>query len=499
MINLIIFKLNKNNYFRIPREEITPNDEKPKCSANYTSVPSASKRDCCWCDNERAKSLSFCKKIGNVVSPVVGGATIIVGDKKDVIWTDLSSAEIQKVLQERQPRLKYNLEQYMNALPKKYLIAYLVGFMFDVYCIHNNMRYMYDDRSHMDHESIAVVNQIRKSLEENESENYYIRICLAAEGCEKESHYYVDLPWNDYIMTNLANMMYAEQKNVLDVSVKPEDKFDRAEIRSIVEKIMKKDPEFIRELKSEQVVNHFLKNTKKVAVSINGTACVGKTSLLNEIVDEVKKRHDPSCTTMKVGPYGGFRGKDSNQILALTYQMIAVDLVTGYPSNVMDRDIFNNLLWRLIMQCMGTCPLEEFIDRVTDLFVNFVSKNLVAIMLTYPVVVLVDFDEVSNRERMFNRGNGGDRFRCFIENYVPSQNVFYCLFACMAKWPVFETAFNTLDNANNRKFIKSIVISKIVSNPKNGGRCNSVLRKNVSFKNEEGEDFTASKKMRIVK
>ncbi|UBZ25644.1 TK1 [Carcinus maenas nudivirus] len=415
---------------------------------------------------------------------------------KDLIWVDLDSKPIREFLAEEKPMLKFNLEDYMNALPKKYLIAYLLAVVFNVFENTWNCAYLYDDRTKLDSECIFVINEISKLLNANKKDNYYIAIKL--DHIKQQQPCYIYLPWNDYIMTNLAAVLYDDEMQFANNKIP--DYFERDEIKDIVTKLVKKDRQFITSLKAPEICEHFLNNTDDIAVSINGTACVGKTKLLQEIQHEVIKRYDPSCQILKIGKYGGFKGKDSNQILSLTYQGIALNLVNRQPTSIMDRDPFNNLIWRCILQCMKTFDRDEdLIDLFVEIFVTSVSRNLVKTMQQYPVVVLVDFDEIQNRMRMFNRATGGDRKRCFITNYVKIQNIVYCTFAHLANWPVFETAFNSIENPENRFTIKNLILTKISQNTKNNKRSMPELESNSSFKSDFCECFNTAKKLKIMK
>lgn len=383
------------------------------------------------------------------------------------------------------PIIQYNLEEYMLALPKKYLIMYVSCAMMNIFHPNRNMTFVYDYRTHFSYDDIYIIKLMKKTLCNFETDIYHINVLDTY------------LPWNDYILTYLATELYKKdifiEKNIF---TKENDMFEEDEIKQIVTKLINKDEDFIKSLQNDEFYDHFINKTQDVAVSINGTACVGKTNLLRELKEEITKRYDSSCSIEKIGIYGAYKGKDNNQILALSYQGVCINIANRFPSSLLDRDPFNNLIWRCILQFVNTTDdNEELINKIVHMFTQSISKNLILTMQQYPVIVLIDLNERDNRERMFNRATGGDRKRCYITNYVCMQNLFYCLFSYFCKWPVFNTAFN----ANNRAIIKHLVFSKVKNNSRNPKTNTPYLNSMVTFKSEHIENFDGAIKMRIMK
>ncbi|QBB28658.1 p-loop NTPase [Homarus gammarus nudivirus] len=410
---------------------------------------------------------------------------------KDDIWFDINSPKITRYMNDNDLNLKFNLEQDMLTLPKKYLVAYVIASSLQVFDNKYNRKLLYDSRYGLDDDSRFIISVINQMLHKYYADNYYFVLNI-----NSKIH---TLAWNDFIIPELANHLYPsvyESK----AELRDSDHYMHNEIYPIIKKLFYKDQKFIEGLTSKQACDNFLYATKNAAVCVNGTACVGKTSLLLEIQEEIKKTHDPLCRIMKLGTYGTYKGKDQSQTLALTYQSIGMSLVMNEPASLMDRDPFNNLIWRIILQLMGTYETDEsFIVAATNLVVSTLSRNLMATISQFPIIFLVDFDETANRERMFNRATGGDRKRCYIKNYVMAQNIIYGLCAYLANCPVFQTAMNTTRTPDNRKAIKNLIISKILANGKNNNKLNNRLNINVRFKSDYEENFSASDKIKIMK
>lgn len=409
----------------------------------------------------------------------------------ETLWISIDK-NYRKILQDDSPiTLGFNLEDYMCVLPKKYLLAYIIAAMTNFFHEKRNGIYIHDTRYGMDKDCIYIINHIKTSLLENTEDNYYLNV--------SQSNIY--LPWNDYIVPSIAELMEGMRTQFMkpSTSAKKPDTISKDKIRYAVHNILKKDKDFMEQLRSEEVERHFIDGTSKVAVSFNGTACAGKTSTLYQLQNEIIGKLNRNCQIEKVGRYGGFRGKDGNQILALTYQGIMLNIAHRYPSNLLDRDPFNNLIWRLILQFIKTYKDESNLeDEIVEVFYKSVSGNLLQIMKQYPVIIIIDLDEISNRKKMFERKTGGDRKRCYITNYVKMQNVFYSLFAYFCKWPVYNRAFST----ETRKKIIKLVMLKIEQNPRNPPQIGSQevdLKASVKFESDHKEDFKAAIKVNIMK
>ncbi|UHB41793.1 p-loop NTPase/TK1 [Macrobrachium rosenbergii nudivirus] len=424
------------------------------------------------------------------------------------IWEELETMEIPT---EILPPFNFNVELCAGALPLKYLIGYLFTNLLKIDAKRNNLYLLYDIRSKIDYETIEIIKHIKLALCKNDV--YYLQIELPTLSKMKYNtpSYTFSFPWNDYIIPTLAALYPKNKKGVglIDKVIKIDDHVDYDMLREKIRLIMNQDNEFYNHLlyvKNNTIFNNFIENTYNVAVCVNGTACVGKSSLLNEISIQIKETIDNNSIILKVGKYGGFKGKDINQVLAMTYQLVGTDLLMRHPTSLMDRCPFNNLIWRFILQCMKYKIGSDNIDEMTKIVHESLPMNLIKIMQSFPVIVLIDLNILKNRERMFNRSTGGDGYRCYINSYVHLQNVFYTLFADLANWPIFNTAFNQCldypkESPNKRKTIKQLILKKLQNNAKavTVNENVPILERNVFFKSEYEENFDIAKKFNILK
>ena len=207
--------------------------------------------------------------------------------------------------------------------------------------------------------------------------------------------------------------------------------------------------------KNDSRIKTFLTNTHSVAVSINGTACSYKTTFINNCISEIKNQIDPNAQILKIGKMGKFKGKDSNQVLAMNYQYMISSLVHVYYTSLFDRCKFNNLIWRIILACMDTTKdpvlvaLDKFLD-FTPYIINQMKKE--------PIIIFIDLNKIENRKRMHIRSTGSDKIRSTIENYVSAQNIVYGVLAYMCDWPIFEADLDLHPE------ITKIIIKKVKTN-----------------------------------
>lgn len=159
-------------------------------------------------------------------------------------------------------------------------------------------------------------------------------------------------------------------------------------------------------------------HTLKPSLSISGVACVGKSTILNEIDHKIKS---------------GRRGKIINKKDSIFLSMITqtssfIDSIS-YPNNISDRSFVDNFIWRIIMSVIGL-PIEDqlkyikiFLDALSD-DINFENSN---------IIFILEDNYNENRERMIKRATNGDLFRGRILDYVLTQNLVYYLFALKTK------------------------------------------------------------------
>lgn len=267
----------------------------------------------------------------------------------------------------------------------------------------------------------------------------------------------IQLPWSDVICTKLFSsynytpIIPLPYESVSSLSLEYDN------LIAVVTSILQ-PKENTMDIISRWNKDDFINKTASIAVGINGTACAGKTSILNKTLTKIQQNIDPNTGIIKAGKYGGYKGKDHEQILALTYQATVFAAMQEQYTSIADRDMFNNLIWRMILYHMDTfsCTPKNIVDN----FISKISRNLIHIMSKQPIIVFIDLNVPENRYRMFRRETGGDRKRCYIEYYTPAQNSIYGLFAYLCKWPIFNRTFDEKKQDN----IISLIYDKIEHN-----------------------------------
>lgn len=204
---------------------------------------------------------------------------------------------------------------------------------------------------------------------------------------------------------------------------------------------------------------NYIEGTHEMSPMINGTACVGKTTIINKLMGELKSI-DPNAEVLKCGKLGGYQGKDSNQILAMQAQMVLYDAATTHYTSVMDRDPSNNLLWRIILQLMSST--DDIVSKFMDILMD-ISPSEIDALSRLPVAVIIDTNCIENRKRMKSRGASyGDNYRCFIEMYVPVQNMVHGVFATMCNWILLDRSHEDCDI--HYSMLSQLMINKIKHN-----------------------------------
>ena len=230
------------------------------------------------------------------------------------------------------------------------------------------------------------------------------------------------------------------------------------------------------------------------APSVNGVACVGKSTILAAAAEASA---DPNAQVLKVSKVGTFRGKDDDQVLAMQYQLTALSLAEIYYTSVMDRCPFNNMIWRLIMNYMDTTEnvVEKFCRDLSRITLFTIER-----MSIEPIIVILDNDICANRRRMFKRNHGQDRLRCKIENYVKAQNMVYGVFARLCGWPVFCAT----DLMENSLPLQELIAGKINSNIEFANNVlppapYSTTKHNTTFPQKDSENYLMARTIGIVK
>lgn len=268
------------------------------------------------------------------------------------------------------------------------------------------------------------------------------------------------LPWSDIIIPKL----FSSYNYIVEEQIKPVISTDLHmnydNLIDIVTRILNPDETTLENI-SQWDTNQFLYSTDSIAVGVNGTACAGKTAILNKALEKIKTDFDPNAEILKAGKFGGYGGKDIEQVLSLSYQATLFCSMYNQYTSIADRDMFNNLIWRLILCHMDTATCTP--KLIVDNFLSKISSNIIKIMTRKPIIILLDLNVPENRYRMYRRNTGGDRKRCFIEFYTPAQNAIYGLFAYLCNWPIFNRDFDQ----TKQDFIVDLIVSKINENIKN--------------------------------
>lgn len=267
----------------------------------------------------------------------------------------------------------------------------------------------------------------------------------------------IHLPWSDVICVKLFSSYNYTKVIPLPLESTSDLSLEYNNLIDVATSILNPSDDTMKII-SQWNMDDFINKTASIAVGVNGTACAGKTSILNKTLTKIHENIDSNASILKAGKYGGYKGKDNEQILALTYQATLFAAMQEQYTSISDRDMFNNLIWRMILYHMDSfsCTPKNIVDN----FISKVSRNLINIMSKQPIVILIDLNVPENRYRMYRRETGGDRKRCFIEYYTPSQNCIYGLFAYLCKWPIFNRTFDDEKQEN----IINLIYSKIKHN-----------------------------------
>uniref|UniRef100_A0AAU8GD11 Uncharacterized protein n=1 Tax=Faxonius propinquus nudivirus TaxID=3139431 RepID=A0AAU8GD11_9VIRU len=275
----------------------------------------------------------------------------------------------------------------------------------------------------------------------------------------------IELSWNDYILSTLAKIeVYGIFSNPTDNTISDIFIVNSATLHYRYSELINIGNSIINNTNIVYSSNarafEKWKYTNMRAPMLNGTACTGKSSILEKTLRQIQMHYDANATILKTGKMGSYQGKDKNQILSLSYQYMTTFATTTYYTSISDRCIFNNLIWRIILLLMDSN--ENIVEKAVKLIIENISIQMVSAMTYEPIIILIDLDAVKNREKMKARNKGGDYFRCKIPNYVHAQNLVYGLFAYLGEWVVFNTNAN-FDFYNK---VQELLINKIEYNIK---------------------------------
>lgn len=286
----------------------------------------------------------------------------------------------------------------------------------------------------------------------------------------------VKIAWNERILSKLEMCkLNVEKFQRHSLPTPPQnpvrslyDEYSYATIKSVAFAYLRGDMEYMVHLESNlnpELSKVFLEKTFKMAPMINGTTCVGKSYIIGELLETLKKI-DPDTRVLKASKMGRFLGKDFNQVLAMQNQYTLIDAALVQYTSIMNRDPINNLIWRFILKLFNFHEYGDIVDAFLCLLVD-ISPQTLQNFARLPVVILVDTGVVANRKRMYNRakvsGNRSDFQRSKIRTYVPIQNMVYGVFAFMCNWPILNKVVS-LDSQKNS--LKKMIVDKVLKNIK---------------------------------
>lgn len=251
-------------------------------------------------------------------------------------------------------------------------------------------------------------------------------------------------------------------------------------------------------LNLETCQTKWIKNKLNNAPMVNGTACVGKTSLMLKTLDAVHKHIDENAMILKIGSYGSFMGKDENQILAMGTQITMKYLTENFYTSISDRCIFNNLIWRIILAMMN--PNDD-IKKIAYDHLQLLTHVMIDAMSKEPIVVILDSDCVANRARMMRRATGADCARSCIENYVVAQNMIYGTLGVLCNWLIIDVAVEGFEVYEK---LSEILVEKINRNVTKRGMptikpYESFTQQVDNIPKDDDTTYEAAKKLAIMK
>lgn len=195
---------------------------------------------------------------------------------------------------------------------------------------------------------------------------------------------------------------------------------------------------------TDEFIDDWVKRTHNHAVFVSGTACVGKTTFLNDAIKNIQEKYNECATIMKSGRCGGFDGKDEDLILALSLQATMLNYATTYTTCIGDRTPYDNLIWRFIMNLPRFNDTGSMVAEFTKSFSKF-SPVLLQLIAKEPYIIIINTNVLKIREQMKMRNHANDVSRSDVYRYVELQNMAYGVFGHLSNCIVIDLA-----ETNNR-------------------------------------------------
>lgn len=220
---------------------------------------------------------------------------------------------------------------------------------------------------------------------------------------------------------------------------------------------------------------------------ITGTACVGKTTLLESL-----KLY--GWETISRGSQGTFSGKAKcpSTMSSLDQSM---QYVLSFGNVIGDRGTIDNPLWNYIMDATNPSKYIDLVDDFKHHLESTLNENVLLQYARENVVIIIDLKPEENRKRMMKRAQDGDikRSRIFMYPYV--QNLFYFIMARLVGWKIFcvpydkngefqPLGYEKIINYINQHFPKnedSNILHKFKSKPLGSHKIDHTYAKNVDI------------------
>lgn len=216
----------------------------------------------------------------------------------------------------------------------------------------------------------------------------------------------------------------------------------------------------------QRVAEHNFKQTHypPQAIAINGTACVGKSSICQKIIDKVYPGEPFHEKIIKSGKHGGYAGKDVDNLTECSLVHNMTNYSFCHPHLLMDRDPKNNFIWLIIMNLYEHSTVQR-LDEAFHLcaqifFDHFNNEEFLRFERIYnKTVVILDPEPEENRNRQFDRDHGSDRARALHPQYCRFQNMVYFMVSKVFKLLHYPTVLS--DKTKSRVPYDQIMIDLI--------------------------------------
>ena len=191
-------------------------------------------------------------------------------------------------------------------------------------------------------------------------------------------------------------------------------------IKSIVEHIKSTNSKFFHAFD----YNSDSLNYKYKCIAVDGTCCVGKSTLLTLLdhqgISHLKSNSNMFSTNINTHP-----------TYSLGYSHKSLELMEQNKNTVWDRSPHNNILWFKIWYMLTITQNVEVLDKshfyeFRAILESESSEVLEETFLTcIPNIIIINSDEDYCKQKLFERNTGSDVERSFWKHYITLQNFAY--------------------------------------------------------------------------